>query len=188
VEIADALNYQTWQFHRNWLSNVTYCLWDNINCAPNSNVIILLDLSMNNIAGPLPPVIGTMHSLQHLSFANNMLSGSLPDFLGNLTNLNFLSLSQNQFTGSVPDSYAAFSQMVEFGTTSLVESLFSCRLCALICTFFGKHFDVQIYHSIKLLAQCRIGLPNSRICKSCGCRPTSSQAPLARTFVSTSDS
>ena len=115
VEIAQALNYQSWTFHRAWLSNTTYCFWDGINCASGSNVIILLDLSMNNIQGPLPPVIGTMHTLQHLSFAQNQLSGSLPDFISSLTNLNFLSLNSNQFTGSVPDSYSAFSQMVEFG-------------------------------------------------------------------------
>jgi hypothetical protein len=116
VQIGQQLNYQSWQFKRGWLTNMTYCLWDGINCNGNSNVVILLDLSMNNIVGPIPQVIGTMTALQHLSFAGNSISGPLPDFLGNLVNLNFLSLNKNQFTGSVPDSYAAFSQMVEFGS------------------------------------------------------------------------
>ena len=71
---------------------------------------------MNSITGPLPQVIGTMTTLQHLSFAMNALSGDLAglDFLGNLTNLNFLSLNKNALTGTVPASWAGLKQMVEF--------------------------------------------------------------------------
>ncbi|WOK92877.1 leucine-rich repeat receptor-like kinase protein FLORAL ORGAN NUMBER1 [Canna indica] len=62
----------------------------------------ILDLSNNQISGPIPPAIGNLPALQTLSLYANQLSGRIPPEIGNLKNLSKLNLSGNSISGDIP--------------------------------------------------------------------------------------
>lgn len=71
------------------------------------NVMLkVLDLTGNKITS-FPASIGSMESLEYLSFANNDLAGSIPSGIEGLTSLLEVSLGQNSLTGIVPDFSAS---------------------------------------------------------------------------------
>nr|XP_027120341.1 probable leucine-rich repeat receptor-like protein kinase At1g35710 [Coffea arabica] len=77
-----------------------------------------LDLSLNEISGsippvigPIPPEIGNLKALESLSLSENNLTGSIPKSLGSTTNLALLSLDRNQFSGSIPASLGNLSKL-----------------------------------------------------------------------------
>ncbi|KAJ8609811.1 hypothetical protein CTAYLR_007189 [Chrysophaeum taylorii] len=61
-----------------------------------------LDLSHNNLSGPLPASIGALRKLRGLFLERNDLSGCLPDSLGDLRFLEILKLNHNDFEGRLP--------------------------------------------------------------------------------------
>ncbi|KAK4582394.1 hypothetical protein RGQ29_025535 [Quercus rubra] len=61
-----------------------------------------LDVSCNNLNGPIPEEIGELKSLRLLNFSHNALTGHIPPSLGNLTQLESLDLSSNNLTGEIP--------------------------------------------------------------------------------------
>jgi hypothetical protein len=61
-----------------------------------------LDLNSNALTGPVPAELGELSRLAVLSLFNNKLSGSIPSELGQLSSLTVLSLSGNLLTGPVP--------------------------------------------------------------------------------------
>ncbi|XP_071701530.1 LRR receptor-like serine/threonine-protein kinase GHR1 [Rutidosis leptorrhynchoides] len=95
----------------------------------DSSVLIELDLSSNNLTGPISMIMST--TLMVLNLSSNGLTGELPlvtggcvvldlsnnKFEGNLTklvkwgNLEFLDLSQNRLTGSFPEVTAQFLRL-----------------------------------------------------------------------------
>lgn len=64
-----------------------------------------LDMSFNQLTGPIPDDIGSMADLHVLNLGHNLLSGPLPAALGNSKNLETLILSHNFFTGPIPASF-----------------------------------------------------------------------------------
>ncbi|KAG6416790.1 hypothetical protein SASPL_124228 [Salvia splendens] len=95
----------------------------------DSLVLTELDLSGNNLTGPISMITST--TLHTLNLSSNQLSGELPlltgscavidvsrnNFQGNLTrlvkwgNVEFLDLSQNQLTGPIPEATAQFLRL-----------------------------------------------------------------------------
>ncbi|XP_047945367.1 LRR receptor-like serine/threonine-protein kinase GHR1 [Salvia hispanica] len=95
----------------------------------DSLVLIELDLSGNNLSGPISFITST--TLHTLNLSSNHLSGELPlltgscavidvsrnNFQGNLTrlakweNVEILDLSQNQLTGPIPEATAQFLRL-----------------------------------------------------------------------------
>ena len=73
-----------------------------------------LELSMNQLSGPIPPELGNLASLEYLELDRNELTGPIPPELGNLASLQYLELSQNQLTGPLPP---------ELGNLASLESL-----------------------------------------------------------------
>ncbi len=62
-----------------------------------------ISLQFNNLAGTLPPEIGTLTALTFISLMGNELTGTIPDTLGSLTNLTTLALGNNPFSsGEIP--------------------------------------------------------------------------------------
>ncbi|XXG52027.1 hypothetical protein AAC387_Pa03g0452 [Persea americana] len=104
----------------------------------------LLDLSENDIMGPIPSSIGSLTSLKFLDLSSNSYSGSqsiqglcnlknlqeldlrfnelegtIPSCLSNLTNLQMLHLSYNRFSGKIPASLIAnLSSVLYFSLAS----------------------------------------------------------------------
>jgi hypothetical protein len=73
--------------------------------------VIEIDLSYQNLSGPLPTSLGQLSSLIFLDLSNNAFSNSIPDFLGQLSNLYWLDLSNNAFNSSIPDSLGQLSNL-----------------------------------------------------------------------------
>ena len=66
------------------------------------------DLKRGGLEGPIPPVIGLLVNLTHLSLAGNYLEGEIPSEICNLTNLELLDISRNRLSGPVPDGITKF--------------------------------------------------------------------------------
>jgi len=76
----------------------------------------VLNLSMNELSGTLPEVIGNIRGLQQLSLAHNNLSGPIPVVLQNLVSLSMLDLSFNNLQGEVPKE-GIFRNLVNLSIT-----------------------------------------------------------------------
>jgi Leucine-rich repeat (LRR) protein len=61
-----------------------------------------IDVSNNNLDGPIPEELGELKSLYVLNLSHNALTGQIPPSLGNLTMLESLDLSSNKLTGEIP--------------------------------------------------------------------------------------
>ena len=61
-----------------------------------------LDLSNNQLTGPIPTNLGSLFEVRHIILSNNQLSGAIPTNLSNLVNLIRLDLSNNQLGGNIP--------------------------------------------------------------------------------------
>ncbi|RVW74606.1 MDIS1-interacting receptor like kinase 2 [Vitis vinifera] len=73
----------------------------NFSSLPN---LLTLELSSNNLIGPIPPSIGNLRNLTTLHIFKNELSSSIPQKIGLLRSLNDLQLSHNNLTGPIPPS------------------------------------------------------------------------------------
>ncbi|XP_059668241.1 LRR receptor-like serine/threonine-protein kinase GHR1 [Cornus florida] len=109
----------------------------------DSLVLTELDLSRNNLTGPISMITST--TLNILNLSSNGLSGQLPlvtgscavldlsknQFRGNLTrlkdwgNIEFLDLSQNRLTGSIPEVTSQFLRLnyLNLSHNSLISTL-----------------------------------------------------------------
>ena len=68
-----------------------------------------IDISCNNLEGPIPEKLGELKSLYGLNLSHNALTGQIPPDLGNLTMLESLDLSSNKFTGEIPVQLAGLT-------------------------------------------------------------------------------
>ncbi|XP_008776816.2 receptor-like protein kinase HSL1 [Phoenix dactylifera] len=74
--------------------------------------LLHLDLSANNFSGPIPPSFAAFPRLQRLSLVNNLLTSTIPSFLSNVSTLRELNLSYNSFTpGPVPAELAKLGSL-----------------------------------------------------------------------------
>ncbi|GKV42411.1 hypothetical protein SLEP1_g49820 [Rubroshorea leprosula] len=91
----------------------------------------ILDLSLNDFNGTIPPSIGALHSLKALFLSSNWLNGSLPN-LG-FTRLEILDLSWNEFSGAIPPSIEALHSLktLFLSGNQLNGSLPNLGLCGL---------------------------------------------------------
>ncbi|XP_057990419.1 receptor-like protein EIX2 [Hevea brasiliensis] len=75
--------------------------------------IQVLDLSITELHGRLPALLGNMTSLIHFDLHNNHIDGGIPSSIGKLSNLQYIDLSLNNLTGSLPDSIGQLKNLVE---------------------------------------------------------------------------
>ncbi|XP_058211402.1 receptor-like protein 7 [Rhododendron vialii] len=66
-----------------------------------ANGIKMIDLSENQLHGPVPPSLANCTMLQTLVLGNNRIEGTFPFFLGALSNLRVLILRFNKFHGII---------------------------------------------------------------------------------------
>ncbi len=123
VALYNSTNGNNWTNHDGWLQNNNVCEWHGVTC--DSGEIIKLDLSFNNLNGPIDESIGNLANLKYLSFSGNNLGGSIPKEVGNLTNLTYLVLSGDNLSGEIPNEIGNLSNLHYLGidTNELVGEI-----------------------------------------------------------------
>ncbi|XP_010250461.1 PREDICTED: phytosulfokine receptor 1 [Nelumbo nucifera] len=77
----------------------------------------LLDLSYNNLTGPIWPEFGKLKKLHVLDLKWNNLSGSIPSELSMMSSLETLDLSHNNLSGIIPPSLVNLSFLSKFSVS-----------------------------------------------------------------------
>ncbi|XP_076893026.1 uncharacterized protein LOC143544938 [Bidens hawaiensis] len=78
-----------------------------------SSLSIDLDLSKNNLVGPLPTEVGYLNMLSALDLSDNNISGNIPSSIGGCVSLSWLNLKANLFNGTIPPSLSSLKGLVE---------------------------------------------------------------------------
>ena len=99
-----------WSDHTNWLSDTPLSEWYGVDTDRNGRVM-RLSLGDNNLAGPIPSVLGGLTNLQVLNLEGNQLSGAIPLELGRLAQLQVLNLGGNQLSGAIPPELGRLTQL-----------------------------------------------------------------------------
>jgi hypothetical protein len=68
----------------------------------NLKLVTNMDLSCNNLSGPIPKGITRLTALIGLNLSHNHLSGEIPTTIGDMKSLESLDLSCDQLSGSIP--------------------------------------------------------------------------------------
>lgn len=164
LQIKQSLNnpYQL----ASWDPNTDCCGWYVVQCDPNNNRIVELNLFSANISGQIPAAVGDLPFLETLVFRkltnltgqipqaiaklSNLkllrlsytnLSGSIPDFLSQLQKLTFLDLSYNDLTGSIPGS---LSQLHNLGALHLDHNQLTGTIPDSLGRFTGSTPDLYL--------------------------------------------
>ena len=113
VGLYEATGGPAWTNADNWLSAAPIRDWHGV-VTDSANRVVRLDLSGNNLSGPIPAQLGDLASLRRLRLGFNDLVGPIPPELGDLTSLELLLLEGAGLVGSIPP---------ELGNLSALETL-----------------------------------------------------------------
>uniref|UniRef100_A0A1D1Z8C6 Putative LRR receptor-like serine/threonine-protein kinase At1g63430 n=2 Tax=Anthurium amnicola TaxID=1678845 RepID=A0A1D1Z8C6_9ARAE len=78
------------------------CGWSGVFCSAARDHVLALNLSHSSLKGFLAPELGSLTSLQELTFNDNLLLGTIPYQIGLLKSLQVLDLSTNRLSGPIP--------------------------------------------------------------------------------------
>ncbi|TYI04306.1 hypothetical protein ES332_A10G008200v1 [Gossypium tomentosum] len=81
--------------------------------AENKN-LVHMDISENDISGPIPSSLGNCRNLTSINLSMNRFTGFIPSELSNLADLQTLNVSHNLLQGSLPSQLSNCSRLVEF--------------------------------------------------------------------------
>jgi len=73
-----------------------------------------MDMSKNNISGPVPSSLGNCKNLTYINLSRNNFAGLIPSEFGNLVNLVILDLSHNNLEGPLPLQLSNCTKMDRF--------------------------------------------------------------------------
>ncbi|CAL5209415.1 unnamed protein product [Lathyrus oleraceus] len=80
----------------------------------NPNVLVIFDISNNQLKGELPDCWSNLTSLQYVDMSNNKLSGNIPFSMGTLVNMEALILRNNSLSGQLSSSLKNCSNKLAF--------------------------------------------------------------------------
>ena len=138
VALYETTDGPNWGNTDNWLTDAPLGEWYGVRTEAAGRVEVL-NLSGNDLTGPIPPELGNLTSLEWLYLSGNDLTGPIPPELGNLTSLTELYLSGNDLTGPIPP---------ELGNLADLESLYLGYndLTGPIPTELGNLADLRVLH------------------------------------------
>ncbi|XP_030927606.1 receptor-like protein 7 [Quercus lobata] len=100
-----------------------------------------IDLSCNNLDGPIPEELGALKSLLFLNLSHNALTGHIPPILGNLSQLESLDLSSNKLTGDIPMQFADSLTFLAFLNLSFNQLVGPIPFFKQFATFSGTSYE-----------------------------------------------
>ena len=115
--LYDATGGANWTNNTNWLTNAPIGQWHGVTTDANGRVTSL-DITRNQLTGPIPAELGSLTSLEILALGGNQLTGPIPTWLGNLTNLEEVYLWGNPLTGQIPSQLASLTNLRELHLSS----------------------------------------------------------------------
>ncbi|GLT94947.1 hypothetical protein SLE2022_126570 [Rubroshorea leprosula] len=122
--------------------------------------LISLDLSRNNIEGPIPFGLQNLTSLKHLDLSSNSFNSSIPDWLYNFSRLESLHLGHNQLQGEISSDIGKMDFVVDLDLSfNSFEGQIPIKsignLCSLKSLFFsGINLGVDISDVLEVLSGC----------------------------------
>ena len=118
VALYRATEGASWNTRTNWLSGRPLDEWHGVTTNSDGRVTEL-DLSGNQLTGPIPAELGNLTNLNGLYLWQNQLTGPIPAELGDLTNLESLFLWENQLTGPIPAELANLTNLESLLTSTV---------------------------------------------------------------------
>ena len=111
--LYEATGGNNWDDNTNWLSSTSPLdQWHGVE-TDDAGRVTSLDLSDNDLAGPIPEALGQLDSLKVLNLFYDRLTGPIPEALGNLKNLQVLNLSTVRLTGPIPETLGQLKNLQE---------------------------------------------------------------------------
>ncbi|XP_076895399.1 receptor-like protein EIX2 [Bidens hawaiensis] len=80
-------------------------------------LVLIVDLSGNNLSGGIPTEITTLRTLQSLNLSRNQLRGSIPKNIGYMKSLVSFDVSHNQLSGELPVSLSSLNFLSTFNVS-----------------------------------------------------------------------
>ncbi|CAM9919439.1 unnamed protein product, partial [Ectocarpus fasciculatus] len=97
MELFNATKGSSWKNNIGWGTSTPLRQWHGVQ-VDGTGRVTSLDLSENNLSGPIPSAVGGLTALHMLRLDDNKLSGAIPPELGGLTALTRIDLDQNNLT------------------------------------------------------------------------------------------
>ena len=138
MALYNATDGANWSKSDNWGTDAPLDQWYGVTVDSDGRVS-WLNLTDNQLSGPIPAQLGNLANLLALRLNENQLSGPIPAQLGNLTNLVTLFLYENRLSGPIPAQLGNLANLVslwlsrnqlsgpipaELGNLANLESLF----------------------------------------------------------------
>lgn len=104
-DIYTATDGAGWTNASGWATATNPCTWYGVRCDGTplgAFGVTELDLSWNQLTGPLPSALGGLAHLQTLVLQGNDLTGPIPAEIGSLSGLTYLAMSDNPLGGEIP--------------------------------------------------------------------------------------
>ena len=121
VALYETTNGPNWVNNDGWLTDAPLGEWHGVSVDAGGRVVGLnlpgrwdsdsQDWIRHGLEGSIPPELGNLSRLEHLSLGANELTGSIPPELGNLSSLEVLVLAVNYLTGSIPPELGDLSSL-----------------------------------------------------------------------------
>ena len=100
-ELYHATNGPNWARNTNWLTDAALGEWHGVE-TDSTGRVTSLELTENNLSGPIPSELGNLANLELLALNHNDLRGSIPAEIGNLASLQELFLAYTNVSGPIP--------------------------------------------------------------------------------------
>ena len=110
VTFYNETNGPNWEENSNWLSAEPLDEWFGVS-TDDSGRVNALNLSWNNLLGPLPAALGRLEKLEILNLAGNELSGPIPPELSKLERLRELNLFYCWISGTIPPELGRLAEL-----------------------------------------------------------------------------
>ncbi|XP_058109117.1 probable LRR receptor-like serine/threonine-protein kinase At3g47570 [Magnolia sinica] len=120
-----------------WNDTLHFCHWKGVTCGRrHPDRVTALNLTDQNLVGPISPYIGNLSFLRIINLANNSFHGTIPEEIGRLRRLRYLSLTNNTFTGEISANLTHCSKLEAF-------CLYGNQLSGRIPTEFGSLLNLR---------------------------------------------